>query len=415
MRPRTVGGRKGKDVKHVITGASGFIGRQLLKRLTAEGHQVVAIGRTPPIENSADPQVSFAGYDDLPEVASGADCFLNLAAVNNDADASEETFFKVNAELPQQLAAQAKAAGVPVFVNFSSFHALPDGPETPYARSKRAGADALEQAADQNALNLYLPAVYGDDFAGKLAILKKLPGFLRTAGFAVVSALAPVVHVDRIAAFVGKDLTTVASDEPVLLADNKDENLVYRFGRKLIDLGFALAVILIFWWLLAIVWVLVKTGSAGPGVFAQDRVGKGGKIFTCYKFRTMGKDTRQAGTHEISESAVTPIGAFLRKTKIDELPQVWNILKGELSLVGPRPCLPVQEELVAERTKRGVLDILPGITGFAQIQGIDMSHPVRLARKDAEYIARRGLIFDLKIILGTFIGKGQGDRTAKSK
>jgi len=401
-------------VKYVITGASGFVGRQLVRRLTAEGHQVVAIGRKPSSANISDPQVSFAGYDDLPEVSSGADCFLNLATVNNDADASEETFFKANAELPQQLGAQAKAADVPVFVNFSSFHALPDGPQTPYARSKRAGAEALEQAADLNALNLYLPAVYGDDFAGKLAVLKKLPGFLRSAGFAVVAALAPVVHVDRIAAFVGKDLTKVASDEPVLLADNKDDNMVYRFGRKLIDIGFALAVILFFWWLLLIVWVLVKTGSAGPGIFAQDRVGKGGTIFTCYKFRTMGKDTRQAGTHEISDSAVTPIGAFLRKTKIDELPQVWNILKGELSLVGPRPCLPVQEELVAERAKRGVLDILPGITGFAQIQGIDMSHPVRLARKDAEYIARRGLIFDLKIILGTFIGKGQGDRTAKS-
>ncbi len=401
-------------VKYVITGASGFVGRQLLKRLMGAGHQVIAIGRTPPSVNTLDPQVSFAGYDDLPAVASGADCFLNLAAVNTNTEASEETFFKANAGLPQRLAGQAKAAGVPVFVNFSSFHALPGGPETPYARSKLAGAEALEQAADLNALILYLPAVYGEDFAGKLAVLNKLPGFLRSAGFAVLSAFAPVVHVDRIATFVSEGLTTVASDEPVLLADNKDENLVYRFGRKLIDIGFALAVILIFWWLLAIVWVLVKTGSAGPGIFAQDRVGKGGKVFTCYKFRTMGKDTRQAGTHEISESAVTPIGAFLRKTKIDELPQVWNILKGELSLVGPRPCLPVQEELVAERTKRGVLDILPGITGFAQIQGIDMSHPVRLARKDAEYIARRGLIFDLKIILGTFIGKGQGDRTAKS-
>ncbi|MEP3048390.1 MAG: sugar transferase [Hyphomicrobiales bacterium] len=191
------------------------------------------------------------------------------------------------------------------------------------------------------------------------------------------------------------------------------ENLTYRLFRQLIDYSFALSIIFLFWWLLAVVWILVKFGSEGPGIFDQKRIGINGKVFTCYKFRSMGKDTHQVGTHNVSESAVTPIGTFIRRTKIDELPQVWNILRGELSLVGPRPCLPVQEQLVAERKKRGVLDVLPGITGLAQIQGIDMSDPVRLAEKDAEYIARRGLLLDLKIILATFTGKGQGDRTAK--
>lgn len=408
-----VNGWKGSGLKFVITGASGFAGRQLLPRLSRAGHQVLAVGRKKLAGEANNPDFQSVAYDGLPDAAIGCDRFLNLAVVNTSADVDEKTFFEVNAELPEKLAKEAKTAGVPVFINFSSFHALEGGPDTAYARSKRAGAGALTSQEGLKVHNLYLPAVYGDAYAGKLASLSRVPGFMRPLGFKVLSALAPTVHIDRVAEFVTLDQALLPDDEPVLLADDQDKNGLYRLGRKLIDIGFALAVILVFWWLLLIVWLLVKTGSDGPGIFAQERVGKGGKVFTCYKFRTMGKDTRQAGTHEISESAVTPIGAFLRKTKIDELPQVWNILKGELSLVGPRPCLPVQEELVAERKKRGVLDVLPGITGFAQIQGIDMSHPVRLARKDAEYIARRGLLFDLKIILGTFIGKGQGDRTAK--
>jgi lipopolysaccharide/colanic/teichoic acid biosynthesis glycosyltransferase len=101
----------------------------------------------------------------------------------------------------------------------------------------------------------------------------------------------------------------------------------------------------------------------------------------------------------------------LRKSKIDELPQVVNILRGELSLVGPRPCLPVQTQLIAERGRHGVLTVVPGITGWAQINDIDMSDPERLAKADGEYMARRNIPFELSIIIKTFIGAGQGDRT----
>ncbi len=393
-------------MKFVVTGSSGFIGRQLLPRLAKNGDQTLAVGRHPKDEDQS------VSYKDMSEAAVGYDRVLHLAVLNNDADAAEDAFFEVNAILPKEIAEKAASVGVPVFINFSSFHALFSGLDTAYARSKRAGVEALQSVDGIKVFNLYLPAVYGDAFSGRLAALTKLPGILRPFAFKVLSALAPAVNIDRIAGFASQDLSAVPSDEPILLSDPKEDNVIYRLGRKLMDIGFALAVILIFWWLLLIVWVLVKISSEGPGIFAQERIGKGGRIFTCYKFRTMGKDTRQAGTHEISTSAVTPVGAFLRKTKIDELPQVWNVLKGELSLIGPRPCLPVQEELVKERKKRGVLDVLPGITGLAQIQGIDMSNPVRLARKDAEYIARRGLLLDVKIVLATFLGKGQGDRTA---
>jgi len=400
-------------LKFVVTGASGFVGRQLLPRLSRSGHKTIACGRTVPETAGPAGETNAAPYLDFPQVAIGADRVLHLAAVNTTSTAGDDTFFKVNAGLTQELAEKAAAAGIPLFINFSSFHALADGPQTAYARSKREGIKRLAKVTGIRKINLFLPAVYGDAFAGKLAILNKVPKVLRPAAFTVLSALGPAVHINRIADAVSGPLEDREEDDPLFLADPQDENVIYRLGRKLIDIGFAVAVLAVFWWLLLAVWVLVKTGSEGPGIFAQERIGKGGAVFTCYKFRTMGKDTRQAGTHEISESAVTPIGAFLRKTKIDELPQVWNILKGELSLIGPRPCLPVQVELVAERRKRGVLGVLPGITGLAQIQGIDMSHPVRLARKDAEYIARCGLLLDLKIILATFTGKGQGDRTAK--
>ena len=107
---------------------------------------------------------------------------------------------------------------------------------------------------------------------------------------------------------------------------------------------------------------------------------------------------------------MTKVGAFLRRTKIDELPQVWNILRGEIALIGPRPCLPVQTQLIEARQQRGVLDILPGISGLAQVEGIDMSDPISLAKRDREYVALRCILLDLHLVLRTAFGAGHGDR-----
>lgn len=122
--------------------------------------------------------------------------------------------------------------------------------------------------------------------------------------------------------------------------------------------------------------------------------------------------TRQAGTHEVSATAITRLGNFMRKTKIDELPQLVNILRNEVSLIGPRPCLQVQEELIAARNAHGVLTIKPGISGLAQVNNIDMSDPQKLARWDARYVGLRSLFLDLKITIATATGRGQGDRTS---
>lgn len=162
--------------------------------------------------------------------------------------------------------------------------------------------------------------------------------------------------------------------------------------------------------LIAVAILVVRWTSPGPGIFRQVRVGRKGRPFRCYKLRTMFSGSPSVPTHEATASLITPAGQFLRRTKIDELPQLWNVLKGEMSFVGPRPCLPSQDRLVSERRSLGVLELRPGITGLAQVRGVDMSDPVRLAQIDAEYLQTVTFLGDLLIILKTVSGRGRGDR-----
>jgi O-antigen biosynthesis protein WbqP len=161
---------------------------------------------------------------------------------------------------------------------------------------------------------------------------------------------------------------------------------------------------------LAIAAIIIRLDSSGHALFRQLRVGRNARPFVCYKLRTMREGTPNAASHEVSRHAVTRIGRFLRATKIDELPQLWNVLRGDMSLVGPRPCLPTQIHLVQCRTERGVFRIRPGITGLAQVQGIDMSEPERLADVDAQYVRDASVGLDLKLLLMTLLGRGGGDR-----
>ena len=180
--------------------------------------------------------------------------------------------------------------------------------------------------------------------------------------------------------------------------------------KRLFDILASLAGLLALGWLIGLLVILVRRDSEGPGLFAQQRVGRHGRAFTCYKLRTMRQGTANVATHEMSSSAVTSLGESLRRYKLDELPQLWNVLRGDMSFVGPRPCLPVQREVIEEREKRGVLALRPGITGLAQVNEIDMSTPVRLAEADAQYLATRSFVGDLVLILRTVTGSGQGDR-----
>jgi len=150
--------------------------------------------------------------------------------------------------------------------------------------------------------------------------------------------------------------------------------------------------------------------DTGSPLFFQPRVGRRQQVFTLVKFRTMHIHTASVATHLADVSAVTPLGHFLRKSKLDELPQLWNVLKGEMSLVGPRPCLPSQTALIAARDALGVFNARPGVTGLAQVNGIDMSNPQLLSETDARMLDALTLASYFKYILLTLMGKGAGDR-----
>ena len=145
--------------------------------------------------------------------------------------------------------------------------------------------------------------------------------------------------------------------------------------KRLVDICAALFGLVLSSPLVAVAVLAIRRESPGPAIFRQQRVGRWGREFTCYKLRTMYVGTAHLPTHETQASAVTPLGQKLRRWKLDELPQLFNVLTGEMSLVGPRPCLPTQTALIEARRTRNVFAVRPGITGLAQVRGIDMSEP----------------------------------------
>jgi len=182
---------------------------------------------------------------------------------------------------------------------------------------------------------------------------------------------------------------------------------------RIFDFTFALLGLIIAFPVLLVIYVLGLFDTGSP-LFRQERVGRHQKPFVLVKFRTMKIDTASVASHLASSASITRMGAFLRKTKLDELPQLWNVLKGEMSLVGPRPGLFNQQELTTERAQRGVFDVRPGITGLAQVSDIDMSTPKLLAETDQRMIRELTLAHYFKYILMTVLGKGAGDRVRPS-
>jgi O-antigen biosynthesis protein WbqP len=173
--------------------------------------------------------------------------------------------------------------------------------------------------------------------------------------------------------------------------------------KRIFDLILVVGIGVCFLIPLALVALMVRTSSKGPAIYWSDRVGRHNKIFTMPKFRSMKIDTPAVATHLLPDpsSYLTPVGSFLRKSSLDELPQLWSILKGDMSFVGPRPALFNQHDLIELRTKAGVHELLPGLTGWAQINGRDeLPIPDKVAL-DIEYLHNQTTWLDIKIILLT--------------
>lgn len=175
--------------------------------------------------------------------------------------------------------------------------------------------------------------------------------------------------------------------------------------KRLFDILLAMAVAIVLFAPILLIAVLVRLTSTGPVLFWSDRVGRYNAIFRMPKFRSMRVDTPAVATHLLQNPGqfLTPVGGFLRKSSLDELPQLWSIICGDMSFVGPRPALFNQDDLVALRTATGVHELVPGLTGWAQINGRDELPIPQKVALDAEYLHRQSFAFDVKILFMTFV------------
>ena len=175
--------------------------------------------------------------------------------------------------------------------------------------------------------------------------------------------------------------------------------------KRFFDLVLSIISFMFFSPIIALVAVAVATTSKGSALYWSDRVGINNKIFKMPKFRSMKADTPAVATHKLknADSVLTPIGGFLRKSSLDELPQLWSIIKGDMSIVGPRPALFNQDDLITLRTEKGIHKIKPGLTGWAQINGRDELPIPQKVELDLEYLQKKTFLFDLKIIWLTFL------------
>lgn len=402
-------------VRFIVTGASGRVGQLLVPRLRAAGVDLLLIGRSQAKLRAIYPWANVATLEMVGEYDAGPSYLVHLAAVNNDAGVNAESFREGNLGYLAKTISVAKSANITKFYLISSTHVLEDFEQSEYAKTKRLGEHLLKDAVGLTSDVIYLPAIYGEHFIGRLAVLNRLPLWARTLFFHVLTAMRPVVHVEKLAAYILANCNKSTKEhEACILFEDKELNPVYSTIKRGLDLAFALLGLVLFSWVMLVVYLLIRIDSKGSGFFIQERVGQNGKLFKLYKFRTMQRDTEQVGTHEVRASKITRIGRWLRRSKLDEVPQLVNVVRNEMSLVGPRPCLPTQINVLEERSKRGVLAMKPGVTGLSQVEGVDMSVPVELAKFDFRYKALRSLTCDFNLILRTACGGGGGDPANKA-
>jgi lipopolysaccharide/colanic/teichoic acid biosynthesis glycosyltransferase len=386
-------------VKIAVSGASGSVGRNLIPLLVQAGHTLLLISRDPATLRGQFPGLSVASVATWEEDARNYDIFLHLAVRNNNQVGSLGEFMEANANLTSTLAKGALRAGISRFVYPSTVQALMPEASSPYVLSKVAGMQAAHMSFPGGVDVVYLGLVHGQYYSGKLSFLNKLPRPIGSFVFSSFSALRPTTSVQHLVGYLNLPRPVVAH-HPSILTDSKSHNALYRLWQSLLGGIFVLAVLMLYP-LLLVVWGVVVIDDGRPGVFVQERIGCGNTVFNCVKFRTMRNGTGSRGSHMVDSDAVTKVGRILRRLKIDELPQAWNVFRGEMALIGPRPCLPDQDEVIAARESRGVVNCFPGLTGWAQVNGVDMSEPERLATFDAQYVGLQSVSFDFQVIRAT--------------
>ena len=325
---------------NILIGASGYIGKELVPLLASHATHLALIGRDKNKLKSKFPNHSIYDYDDLKNLTGSWDCIIHLAVANNKKDFSIEKSRKVNVELFQHIVRFAKEHSIPRVVNFSYTHALVPMVRTPYAITKREAFDWSKKVKDIQIDTVFLPFVYGNTWSEGLNFLNKIPRPLADFLFLILKSLKPSVKIQTIADWLQVSANPIKNQ--ILLSEGQANNIIYQFSKRVFDVCAALFIIVAFCWLFAIISLVIFVSSGSPILFRQTRVGKNMEPFVLFKFRTMEAETKDLPTHLVSVSSVTKVGKFLRKIKLDEMPQVFNILRNDLRR--PRPSLINQKE-----------------------------------------------------------------------
>ena len=386
-------------MKVVVRAISEVTGNLISSELARAGHTVLLISNESRWRES-----EFAGYtvetpEEWEKCAQDYDAFLLFAGpINCRSKVSRQRFPKDQSHI-ENYRNNARRLGIARFIIFSDFRNFlprPDSQRDGNSCSRRL----VEQANSGNdAERVYLGKIYS-----RRKNIRLITATHRSNPFGLfrdpfLSWLLPTTSVDQIINYLKLSVVD-GSAQKQILTDPKSEQFGYRMWRVLLDSTFVTTVLLIAP-LMLVVWLAVILESGRPGLFLQERLGPAGSVFKCVKLRTMKNGTPSAATHEVPGGSVTKLGSIFRRLKLDEVPQAWNILRGEMSLVGPRPCLPSQKEVILARDKHGVLKHRPGLTGWAQANGVDMREPELLAQYDGEYVGFQSAWFDLVILAKT--------------
>ena len=395
--------------KILITGATGFLGKCLVNYFNDTDYELILAGRNVDFINQLYPKKTAINYAEIKNLKIKIDIIIHLAVINNNANLPFESYFKVNVNLYKDILEFASQNSVQKVINLTTQHVFTNKKNN-YTKTKILALKEEKKYKNLEVYNIFCPMIYGKLYSGKVKFLNLFPSRMSAVIFNILSSIAPVVSSKSVVKCIEKLITEKRkTPRNIYISDDKSKNTSFKIFKKFLDISFVVAVILFFWWIFIILWFVIRLSSPGAAIFAQKRIGKHGLIFKCYKFRTMNLGTENIGTHEVNRNSITSVGKFLRSSKLDELPQIINIIRGEISLVGPRPGLPSQTELFKARNLRNVYNVLPGITGLSQINNIDMSTPNKIAEWDKRYIAMRSIPSEIKIIILTFFGRGSGD------